>query len=291
VIGAAAEFDGQGYVVLKGVISPDRCDALVARVNEALASTHGPLFQAAQRQYGPDKALRMVKLSQLTEIVTDFEDLAHRREIVDRVEELIGPHSRLFRDVVVLKPAHTGGELRHHQDSAYWDVEPKSLVSAWVALSDVPVGSGPLSVVPGSHNALHRHDLVLGRLPLPRRVTSLLRRLVSSAGTGDNVASVGGSGILWRLKRLVLATGTKVLPSLAGLQDYHVRGIDPTDCRVLDVAKGDVILFHSLLVHGSGPNTTKDDRLAAIISYMPAGSTLPRSEAATFPLARRANVE
>jgi ectoine hydroxylase-related dioxygenase (phytanoyl-CoA dioxygenase family) len=230
----------------------------------------------------------MVKLNQLTELVSEFEELAHRPELVERVEELIGCESRLFRDVVVIKPANTGGELRHHQDSAYWDVEPKSLVSAWVALSDAPVESGPLSVIPGSHRTLRPHGLALTRkIPLPNGITAVLRRLVSLAGTGDNVASVPNHGWLWRVKRLVLARGTKLIPGLARLQDYHVRGIEPGECRVLDVAMGDIVFFHSLLVHGSGPNTTDDDRLAVIVSYMRSGSVLPRAEAMSFPLARR----
>ena len=67
-----------------------------------------------------------------------------------------------------------------------------------------------------------------------------------------------------------------------------MRGIKPVECRVLALAMGDVVFFHSLLVHGSGPNTTNTDRVGAIISYMRSGSVLPRAEAVTFPLARRA---
>jgi ectoine hydroxylase-related dioxygenase (phytanoyl-CoA dioxygenase family) len=282
------EFDRDGYVVVRGLISPDECDRLTACVEQVQRSTDPRLARAVQRQYGRRRSLRIVKLNQLTELVPEFEELAHRTEIVDRVEQLIGPESRVFRDVTVVKPAHTGGVLRHHQDSAYWDVEPKNLVSAWIALSDAPVEAGPLSVIPGSHRSLTRHDLVLAnRVPVPSRVTSLLRRLVSRAGTGDNVASAGGRGLLWRAKRLVLASSTKLVPGLAGLQDYHVRRIDPAACCVLDVARGDVVFFHSLLVHGTGPNTTTNERVGAIISYMPSGSTLPRADASAFPLARR----
>jgi ectoine hydroxylase-related dioxygenase (phytanoyl-CoA dioxygenase family) len=285
---AVSKFDRDGYVIFRGVIPRDDCERLAVRARDVLASSDARLVKAAQRQYGRRKSLRMVKLNQLTELVTDFEELAHRTEIVERVEEIIGPESRLFRDVVVIKPAHTGGELRHHQDSAYWDVEPKSLVSAWVALSDVPVESGPLSVVPGSHRVLQPHRLALAnKIPLPDGLTSALRRLVSVAGTGDNLASARNNGLLWRVKRLVLAHGTRLIPGLARLQDYHVKDVEPSECRVLDVGMGDVVFFHSLLVHGSGPNTTDDDRLAAIVSYMRSGSILPRAEAMSFPLARR----
>ena len=282
----AERFDLDGYVVIQGLIPPDDCTQLTEIVNDL--RNHSTDAVQPQHQYGSGRDLKMTKLNQLSTTVPAFAALAHRVEIVDVVEQLIGPGARVFRDVTVIKPGPTSGVLRHHQDSAYWDVEPKRLVSAWVALSDASAAAGPLSVVPDSHHSLACHDLVLGkRMRLPRRVTKLLRGLVSRAGTGDNAATTSGGSLMRRLKRSVLANESRLAPWLEGLQDYHVLDVDESACEILSAEVGDVVFFHSLLVHGTGPNLTEHDRVASIISYMPADARLPNADASALPLARR----
>ena len=206
------------------------------------------------------------------------------------VEELLGPGARLFRDVVVGKPARTGGSLSAHQDSAYWDVEPKALVSAWIALTDVPADRSPLEVVARTHRAPIPHGLLVGeRLAVPAPVVRALRAAVSLAGTGDSPSRAGGNAALWQLKSFVLGRATRAMPWLAGLQDYRVmpETMASLDAVALPVEAGDVVLFHSLLVHGTPPNRTDAPRYAHIVSYMPAGSRCGSKGADRFPAARR----
>jgi ectoine hydroxylase-related dioxygenase (phytanoyl-CoA dioxygenase family) len=91
---------------------------------------------------------------------------------------------------------------------------------------------------------------------------------------------------LRRLKRAVLAGESSIAPLLDGLQDYHVRDVDAADCETLGASRGDVVFFHSLLIHGTGANLTTRDRVASIISYMLDGARLPNIDAETLPLAR-----
>ena len=281
-----SQFERDGYVVVPGLIAPETCATLLAVVDRLRLGADDTVVP--QHQHGSSGLLKMTKLNQLSDHTEAFAALAHSSKLVDVVEVLIGPRSRVFRDVVVVKPGPTDGVLRHHQDSAYWDVEPKRLVSAWVALSDASAAAGPLSVVPGSHRSLARHDLILGkRMRLPRRVTELLRGLVSRAGTGDNAATTSDGSLMRRLKRSVLANESRLAPLLEGLQDYHVLDVDESACEILSAEVGDVVFFHSLLVHGTGPNLTEHDRVASIMSYMPADARLPNADASALPLARR----
>lgn len=40
-----------------------------------------------------------------------------------------------------------------HQDTAFWGIAPdEHVVSAWIALSDVPPSSGPVMYIPGTHS-------------------------------------------------------------------------------------------------------------------------------------------
>jgi ectoine hydroxylase-related dioxygenase (phytanoyl-CoA dioxygenase family) len=197
----------------------------------------------------------------------------------------------VFRDVVVGKPARSGARLSAHQDSAYWDVEPKALVSAWIALTDAPLERSPLEVVPGTHHRLLPHGLVIGgRRAVPAPIVRVLRGAVSAAGTGDNPEASGGNRQIWRLKSFLLTRATRALPWLASLQDYRVL---PSVLATLDrpvplpLAAGDAVFFHSLTVHATPPNRTEAARFAHVVSYMPAGARCRSLSDAHFPAARR----
>jgi hypothetical protein len=233
--------------------------------------------------------VRMVRANGLVERDAQFHDIATRSVLVDVVETLIGAGSRRFRDVLVVKPAGTSGGFSYHQDSAYWDVEPKALVSCWIGLGDVPAEASCLSIVPATHTKYLEHGLYLrGRYKVPQPITRLLRRLVSMSGTGDNPDGTGGNTLAWRAKRWILADTTKYAPVLHDLQDFRipVEALKATREVRLPVEAGDVIFFHSLLWHASGPNRTGSTRFAEIVSYMGPDANVVGRGRGRFPLAR-----
>jgi len=85
------------------------------------------------------------------------DEIVHATEVLDAVEDLIGPDIRLFHLTVWPKDAGSGTYVSWHQDATYFALEPACHVTAWVALSDAPVEAGCMEVVPGSHK--------LGQLP------------------------------------------------------------------------------------------------------------------------------
>jgi len=85
------------------------------------------------------------------------DEIVHAPEVLDAVEDLIGPDIRLFHLTVWPKDARSGTYVSWHQDATYFALEPACHVTAWVALSDAPVEAGCMEVVPGSHK--------LGQLP------------------------------------------------------------------------------------------------------------------------------
>jgi phytanoyl-CoA hydroxylase len=59
---------------------------------------------------------------------------------------------RVWHDQIQYKPAQVGGVNMWHQDAPYWPIlAPMTEVSAWIALDDVDVENGCMSMVPGSH--------------------------------------------------------------------------------------------------------------------------------------------
>lgn len=81
-----------------------------------------------------------------------LEDMAQ----LTQAEEL-----RIWHDQIQYKPAEIGGTTNWHQDAPLWPIiRPMTEVSAWVALDDVDVENGCMSMVPGSHQWGNQMDFI-----------------------------------------------------------------------------------------------------------------------------------
>ena len=78
-------------------------------------------------------------------------ELVRHPRVLDAVEDILGPNLRCWITNFFIKEANDPAFVSWHQDSTYWGLEPNDVVTAWVALSDVPHESGPMKMVPGSH--------------------------------------------------------------------------------------------------------------------------------------------
>jgi non-haem Fe2+, alpha-ketoglutarate-dependent halogenase len=79
------------------------------------------------------------------------DEIVHAPEVLDAIEDLVGPDIRLFHLTVWPKDAGSGAYVSWHQDATYFALEPACHVTAWVALTDAPIEAGCMEVVPGSH--------------------------------------------------------------------------------------------------------------------------------------------
>jgi non-haem Fe2+, alpha-ketoglutarate-dependent halogenase len=85
------------------------------------------------------------------------DEIVHHPAVLDAVEDVLGPDIRLFHLSVWPKNAHDPAFVSWHQDATYFGLEPPVQVTAWVALTDAPVESGCMEVVPGSHRLGQLH--------------------------------------------------------------------------------------------------------------------------------------
>ena len=88
---------------------------------------------------------------------TDFLDLAMDPDILDLVEQVIGPDIILWGCHVFCKPAGDGLETPWHQDGQYWPIRPLANCTVWVALDASTAQNGCLRVIPKSHAARVTH--------------------------------------------------------------------------------------------------------------------------------------
>jgi phytanoyl-CoA hydroxylase len=85
-----------------------------------------------------------------------FARLLQHPRLVAMLRQLAGPDGhvlRLWHDQIQYKPAGHGGVNWWHQDAPYWPAlgPLDSLLTAWIALDEVSLDNGCMSMVPGSH--------------------------------------------------------------------------------------------------------------------------------------------
>ena len=88
-----------------------------------------------------------------------FLNLAREPELLDMVEQILGPDFALWNSSFFAKPARVGSRTPWHQDGEYWPICPIATCSVWIALDDSTPENGCLRVIRGSHRdkRLYRH--------------------------------------------------------------------------------------------------------------------------------------
>ena len=82
-----------------------------------------------------------------------FLNYARNAEILDMVEQLIGPDIALWNMSFFAKPALNGKRTPWHQDGQYWPIRPLATCTVWIAVDDATTQNGCMRFIPGSHKA------------------------------------------------------------------------------------------------------------------------------------------
>lgn len=148
------EFEAEGFLVVDDLLSPSEVDELKEHT-EQIADGHLP-FPQEFLEWEPGTAnenrcmMTLRKINSCANHDPFFVDHAAKPAILDVIESLLGPDIKLFGDQAFIKPPG-GTEKTYHQDSAYFAIEPKAIITCWAALDDVTEENGCLWVIPGSH--------------------------------------------------------------------------------------------------------------------------------------------
>jgi hypothetical protein len=142
-------FDENGYVVVRGLLTPDELARYGAAVDRGVARrTAGD-----PRAFG-DRSLYEQSFLQCINLWEDCEDvrpLTFHQGIGGAAAELLGVGAvRMWHDQALYK--ESGG--RHtdpHHDQAYWPLAEANTVTAWIAFDGADLENGCMGYVPGSH--------------------------------------------------------------------------------------------------------------------------------------------
>ena len=80
-----------------------------------------------------------------------LDELLHLPAVLDAVEDVLGPNILAWTSSLFAKDTRDPGYVSWHQDLTYWGLEPPTVVTAWLALTESRVENGCMRFIPGSH--------------------------------------------------------------------------------------------------------------------------------------------
>jgi phytanoyl-CoA hydroxylase len=145
-------FHEDGYLVLRGLITPDEVSDLLANFMGLHAA--GPIpdfYEPVAMEEAEGDLLKVYPRIINPHLVNGLS----RRYLLDSrfgsvAGELLGEEPLAAQSMFYFKPPGARGQALH-QDNFYLRVEPGTCVAAWLACDRVDVDNGGLEVVPGTH--------------------------------------------------------------------------------------------------------------------------------------------
>ncbi|MEX0731158.1 MAG: phytanoyl-CoA dioxygenase family protein [Aquisalimonadaceae bacterium] len=151
-------------------------------------------------------------------------------EILDMVEQLIGPDIILWGSQLFCKPAGHGMAVPWHQDAQYWPIHPPATVTVRIAIEDSLPENACMRYIPGSH---HDHQ-VYGHEMLDRADVAVKQQIpdVDEEQARDDALLAGQIS----LHDLFLVHGSGENRSSKRRADYAIRYMPASSLYVRDPA-------------------------------------------------------
>ena len=227
---AHEHFRQTGYVVVRGLATPEMHRALLKEVDAALDPPLGPLEYEAELGYpgAPEDLAAAGGLTPRRLLLAYSRGPVFRRwarapHVLQWVRPLLGEQSvalvQAHHNCLMTKYPQYGSETGWHQDIRYWSFQRPELINVWLALGRERRNNGGMRVVPGSH------------------------RMALSEDRFDAA----------RFFRTDLQTNRELL--------------DTAVC--VDLEAGDVLIFHCRLLHAAGRNEASTPKYSLVFTYNP----------------------
>ncbi|HTS67528.1 MAG TPA: phytanoyl-CoA dioxygenase family protein [Terriglobia bacterium] len=170
-------------------------------------------------------------------------DICVHPQILDYVEDLLGPNYYLWASNFFAKPPRHPSVVGWHQDAYYWPLSPHNSVTAWLAFTDSDEGNGAMRVIPKSqsgglikHQRSSQTDSVL-TLELERgtfredEAVPLVLKAGELSFHDDRMihGSPANNSDRWRIGFTIRYSGTNVKCDLSvnpHFKTYLMRGVD-----------------------------------------------------------------
>lgn len=243
-------YQRNGYLIVRNLLSKEDIAELYNLAEDTRLKAEKAALSQSYTPGGTDPLKEEFKAATRVHMLSRLEAAAERGmlhpRILDVTEALIGPDVYAVQSMMFLNPPGRGGQ-GWHQDSCYIKTHPDTLVGAWIALEEADEDNGCLWVVPGSnHEPIYPPDEIGGGNVHAVDAFSDLHGVQNVSHLDDEVNT---------LARVV----AKYPPPIS-----------------VPLHPGDVLFFHSHLLHRSFPNKTADRfRRSYVCHYVNARSWVP----------------
>lgn len=271
--GQKAFYRDKGYLVVPGVLSSTELaklrevtDRLLVEAASVGESTGAFLLE---KNAPPGQALVWRVFDPVT-LDPYFWEIARHAQVLDAVEDLIGPSIQLHNSNMHLKLPEHGGEVDWHQDFPYLPHTNFDLLNTMIMLDDSTPENGCLNVIPGSH----RHG-PLGHGAAGAGATGNFALSAAQRAVGQPVDDV-----------VVPAGGMSIHHCLALHSSQPNRSPNARRALIFTFRAGDAVQLggrsnyagFGTQLRGENPHRA---RLVAGVLDLPRGNTDPRKKAAT----------
>lgn len=221
------QFASDGYVIVRGLASPDLCARIRDRARRDLAAATAPLeYEASVGYPGAPASLEVEggrtvrRLLGAVDRDSSIREWACSPVVAAHMTQLLRNRpvlSRAHHNCVMTKHPNYGSQTNWHRDIRYWSFERPELISLWLALGPERAENGGLLVLPGTH----RLDIEPDRYDDAK----FLRQDIAK-------------------NHALIATQ-----------------------RAVELEAGDALFFHSRLFHAAGRNASAEVKLSLVFTY------------------------
>jgi chlorinating enzyme len=232
------DYHRDGFIMARGLAAPAAVAELKAYADDLLQGridapgVHAPKFDSAPA----DLYARFTRIHMIHRHHAVAEKYFLHPPVIDVLEALIGPDVLALQTMLFLNPPGLGGQ-GWHQDAYYIPTFPDTLIGVWMALERADEENGCLWVIPGSHAE--------PIYPTPER-----RAQVHAEESFEDLELVENVSMLDDSINTLIRVVRKYPDPI------------PVVCE-----PGDVIFFHSHLLHRSHRNRTTDRFRRAFVSH------------------------
>ena len=247
-----AQFQNDGFIVLRNFLDEKSCDAILKVAQEHLEKKIEPIetetgYDARSKAYRTDvtdyssqsdkSSMVVRRLRQVYNRDERFKQWMENEKIRPILQQVLNDQvviTTAHHNSIMTKMPHVSSETRWHQDRRYWRYSDDNLVSIWLALDDEFSQNGVLEFIPGSHKM----------------------KFTSEQFDEKEYFS----------------------------EEYSVNQEIITHKVSTNLQKGDVVLFHCLLLHRANRNMTDKAKLSFVYTVKGARTkALEGTRSAEFP--------